>query len=102
MIITSKSGLLPSAQTMAARLARSGETDRTADTKHCYDSYKKSGEPAGERRFQMELVGRLSQEVRAATTTGRVQELKEQVANGTYQVDVEELARRMLLQQEDG
>lgn len=102
MIITSNTGFSPTAQTMAARLVRGGDTGSAAYARGCYDSYEASGEPAGARRFQMELVSRLSQEVRATTTTGRIQELREQVRSGAYQVDAEELACRMLLQREDG
>ncbi len=47
--------------------------------------------------YEMELRGRLSNEVRTATTSGQVAALREQVQNGTYKVDARETARKMLL-----
>ncbi len=46
---------------------------------------------------EMELRGRISQEVRTATSSGQVAALREQVRNGTYQVDAREIAKKMLL-----
>ena len=46
---------------------------------------------------EMELRGKISNEVRTATTSGQVAALREQVRNGTYQVDARETARKMLL-----
>ena len=43
-----------------------------------------------------ELVGRLSQEVRTATTTGDIRTLHQQVASGTYKPDASAIAARML------
>ena len=50
--------------------------------------------------FEMELRGRLSQEVRTATSSGPVAALREQVKNGTYQIDAREIAKKMLLLEE--
>lgn len=61
-----------------------------------YDSFTISSAPTGEDRFQMELVSRLSHEIRTSTTTGDIQALRAQVANGTYQVDASAIAARML------
>ena len=47
--------------------------------------------------YEMELRGKISNEVRTATTSGQVAALREQVQNGTYQVDARETARKMLL-----
>lgn len=47
-------------------------------------------------RFQMDVVSRLSQEVRASTTTGRIQELRQAVSSGEYQPDPAEIAKRLL------
>jgi anti-sigma28 factor (negative regulator of flagellin synthesis) len=50
-----------------------------------------------ENSFQKQLVGKLSQEVRAAaTTTGTVAALREQVGAGEYQVDPHAIARSLL------
>ena len=61
-----------------------------------FDSITISAAPTGEDRFQMELVSRLSKEIRTNTTTGDIQALRAQVANGTYQVDASAIAARML------
>lgn len=47
--------------------------------------------------FEMELRGKVSQEVRTATSSGQIAALREQVQNGTYQVDTREIAKKMLL-----
>lgn len=49
-----------------------------------------------ENSMRKELQGRISREVRCATTTGTVAALREAVQAGTYQVDANEIARRML------
>ena len=65
-----------------------------------YDSVDLSA-PAGRRSFQMELVGRLSQEVRTANTTGDIQELRQKVAAGEYHPDPMAIAGRMLFMVEE-
>lgn len=47
--------------------------------------------------YEMELRGKISQEVRTATSSGQIAALREQVQNGTYQVDAREIAKKMLL-----
>lgn len=49
---------------------------------------------------QMRLRSQLVQEVRAATTSGDVQKVREQLENGSYHVEPVEIARKMLLVQE--
>lgn len=61
-----------------------------------YDSATFSTVSDSNSRFQMDMVSRLSQEVRASTTTGRVQELRQAVASGQYQPDPAEIAKRLL------
>ncbi|MBS5144351.1 MAG: hypothetical protein KHY89_02375 [Butyricicoccus pullicaecorum] len=51
-----------------------------------------------EQSFTLEMIGRVTQEVRAATTTGDIQSLHDKVAAGQYQIDVDEIVRRILLQ----
>lgn len=46
--------------------------------------------------FRQALLGRISQEVRTATTTGTVNALREQVQAGEYKIDTESIARKML------
>ena len=63
---------------------------------HNYDSADFSA-PAGRKSFQMEMVSRLSREVRTANTTGDIQELLRDVAAGEYRPDPMAIAGRMLL-----
>ncbi len=49
----------------------------------------------------MELVSRLSHEVRTATTTGDIQELRRAVSSGEYTPDPMAIAGRMLFLAED-
>lgn len=66
-----------------------------------YDSVSFSAPASGEDKFRRALVGRLTQEVRAAHTTGDIAALRNQVASGTYAPDAMTVARRMLLLGED-
>ena len=61
-----------------------------------YDSSSFSAVTDSHNRFQMDVVSRLSCEVRTATTTGRIQELRRAVASGEYHPDAGEIAKRML------
>lgn len=61
-----------------------------------YDSSSFSAVTDSHNRFQMDVVSRLSREVRTATTTGRIQELRMAVASGEYHPDAAEIAKRML------
>ncbi|MEG1684179.1 MAG: hypothetical protein RR295_10120, partial [Oscillospiraceae bacterium] len=62
-----------------------------------YDHLALSPEPVGDRRFQLELVSRLSREVRAIASTGDIQALHRRVSGGSYHPDAMETAARMLL-----
>ena len=62
---------------------------------HNYDSVDFSA-PAGRRSFQMEMVSRLSREVRTANTTGDIQELRQELSAGKYTPDPMAIAGRML------
>ena len=62
-----------------------------------FDQVALSQEPGGESRFRMDLVSRLSQEVRTTTTTGEIQALHSQVQSGQYRPDAAQIAARMLL-----
>ena len=61
-----------------------------------YDSSSFSTISDEARRFHMDTVGRLTQEVRTATTTGKIQELRKAVTSGEYVPDPAEIAKRML------
>ena len=62
-----------------------------------YDSSSFHTVTDAESRFQLEAVSRISNDVRTATTTGRIQELRQAVSSGNYQPDPAEIAKRMLL-----
>lgn len=49
-----------------------------------------------ENSFQKQLQSKISQEIRTATTTGTISGLREQVQSGQYQVDAQNIARRLL------
>lgn len=69
----------------------------TASDHNKYDSVTLSSVPTKESRFHMDLVGRISQEVRTATTTGDIHTLQQEVASGSYSPDPAAIAARMLL-----
>ncbi len=60
-----------------------------------YDSVSISS-PRGDSLFHKNVVSRLSQEVRTATTTGNIQALRQQVAAGEYTPDPMAIAARIL------
>ncbi len=61
-----------------------------------YDSVDFSTVLKGEEAARANMVGRLTQEVRAATTTGTVQELRRAVAADEYVPDPVAIAKKML------
>ena len=63
---------------------------------HKYDQATFSNYAGKADSFQMNLVSRLSQEVRTATTTADIRELHEAVQSGTYVCDPYAIAGRML------
>lgn len=65
-----------------------------------YDSITLSTTSDGTSRFK-DLVGRLTQEVRTATTTGDIRALRSEVSSGTYQPNASAIAARMLFLRED-
>ena len=62
-----------------------------------FDSITLSGGDGTRSSYEMELRGKISQEVRTATSSGQVAALREQVQSGNYKVDAREVARKMLL-----
>ncbi len=66
-----------------------------------YDSVTLSSPTSGEKKFHAELLSRLSQEARTATTTGDIQALRRQVAAGEYHPDPAAIAARMLFLREE-
>jgi negative regulator of flagellin synthesis FlgM len=67
-----------------------------------YDSVTLSSQTE-ESRFRKELDSRLANEVRTAASTGDIQRLRKEVAEGTYTPDPMRIARRILyLDEEEG
>ena len=65
-----------------------------------FDSITLSADHSERNSFK-DLVGRLTQEVRTATTTGDIRALRQQVASGQYQPNASAIAARMLFLGED-
>lgn len=75
---------------------KTGRTSKTqAPQGSKYDSVTLST-PSRDSRFHMGLVSRVSQEVRTATTTGDIADLRQQVASGEYTPDPMAIAARIL------
>lgn len=74
----------------------------SGEARNKFDSINFSAPSSGEDKFRMALVGRLTQEVRAAHTTGDIASLRAQVSSGSYVPDPMSIAKRMLLLGEDG
>ena len=78
------------------------ERDVPSRTPPCpqYDSVSISHMPTGDSRRFQDILSRLSQEVRT-TTTGDIQALRQQVADGEYRPDPMAIAARMMFLRED-
>ncbi len=74
----------------AVKLQRGGESRR-------FDSIMLSTSDSVRSNYAMELRGKISREVRTATSSGQVAALREQVQSGAYQADAREIAKKMLL-----
>lgn len=99
MLSSSSSGVISAlAPTQVYRTAQ-GQPQRlkVAGNSNKFDSVSFSTPASSDDKFRMALVGRLTQEVRAAHTTGDIAALHDQVAAGSYAPDATSIARRMLL-----
>ena len=65
-----------------------------------FDQITLSARPGEESGSFRALVSDLSRPVRTVNTTGKIQELRRQVASGQYRPDARETAARMLLMAE--
>lgn len=79
----------------SAGTAGAGQVHRASGR---YDSCALSG--TQETSF-LDAVSSLFYQVRTATTTGKIQELRQQVQSGEYQISPREVAARMLLMEAD-
>ncbi len=65
-----------------------------------FDKVTIKGTDTGHSSFEMQLTGRISQDVRAATTTGSLSALRRQIEMGEYQPDPVSIARKILFFEE--
>ena len=93
-----RSERIASAPITAAGAVRSSGSRRVQSVEGQYDQITLSA-PAGQ-GFR-EMAASLSQQVRTFNTTGKILDLRDQVAAGTYRPDARETAARMLLLSED-
>ena len=85
----------------AVRPAKAYNAAKSNPANTNYDSADFSNYTGGNNNFRMNLVSRLSQEVRTTTTTADIRELHQQVSSGEYQPDAQEIAKRMLFCMEE-
>lgn len=76
--------------------ARSAEKGREAGG--TFDQVDISRESSGGSRFQKELAARLVKDIRASSSTGCVQQVRDQIQSGTYRLDAVSIAKAMLLE----
>ena len=89
-----------SAAPIAAGGPRTAGTKRAKATESSFDQITLSAGQAAGPAFR-DLAASLSQQVRTFNTTGKIQDLRGQVASGEYRPDARETAARMLLLSED-
>ena len=95
MQITRREGF-SSAPISAAGTIRPAGVRRGRAQEAKFDQITLSGQGEVSPTFR-ELAASLSQQVRTYNTTGRIQDLCDQVASGAYRPDARETAARMLL-----
>lgn len=101
MLVSRPEGFLP-IQVNSARTVGTSSADRTQPQDGRFDhiSLSNSGTQTDSSNFR-QLVSQLSHQVRTYNTTGKIQELRAQVSNGTYRISPKEIAAGMLLMKED-
>ena len=104
MRTSSRSGIIPSVGRSqiyyTPAVERDTHTQPIATDGGKFDSVTLSADSSNN-SFYKTLVGRLTQEVRAATTTGDIRTLRNEVAAGTYQPNPSAIAARILFIGED-
>ena len=102
MLITGIEGVGPIQKNTAAGRAGATGAQQAARRRGRYDHYTLSQTAVREESGSFrELAARLSQQVRTTNTTGKIQELRQEVRAGSYRIDPRETAARMLLMEED-
>ena len=97
MLVTRRDRVSPIASPGAARTSG---LRRVREAEGSFDQITLTAGQAANPSFR-ELASSLSQQVRTFNTTGKIQELRSQVASGTYRPDARETAARMLLLSEE-
>lgn len=72
---------------------------RTQITEGQFDKVNISRDSYGSDQFQKELVSRLVREVRTAHTSSDIQRIKSEVQNGIYKPNANEIAAKLLLEE---
>lgn len=75
------------------------QTRRNQTVQH-FDCFTSSGQ-VNRNSFEMELRGKITQDVRTATSSGMIAAVREEIQSGTYQPDPVAIARKMLLIEEE-
>ena len=102
-IVNEAAGAAAYAQTVsAAQNLQSAKTVRGAEKGResggAFDQVDISGASSGGSLFQKELAARLVRDVRASSSIGGVQQVRQQIQSGTYQLDPVSIAKAMLLE----
>ena len=84
----------------AVRSSGAKRVQTSAAPESSFDQITLSAGQAASPTFR-DLAASLSQQVRTFNTTGKIQDLRSQVASGEYRPDARETAARMLLMAED-
>lgn len=99
MLVTRRDRI-SSAPIAAPGAARVSGTMRARGAESSFDQITLSADQEASPVFR-DLAASLSRQVRTFNTTGKIQELRNQVASGAYRPDARETASRMLLMLED-
>ena len=100
MLVTRREGF--STAPVAAGAVRGTGAKRVRAAESSFDQITLSARAGQEANPTFrEMAAILSQQVRTYNTTGKIQELRQQVSSGEYRPDARETAARMLLMAED-
>lgn len=83
----------------AKGVEKSDSAEKASGAERSFDQVNISEHLSGAPKLQRELAARVVRDVRAAGSTGVVQQLREQVRSGTYRVDPKSIASAMLLEE---
>ena len=95
MLVTRRDRISPASIASAGAVRASG-AKHAKGAESSFDQITLSAGQEASPAFR-DLASSLSSQVRTFNTTGKIQELRSQVASGTYRPDARETAARMLL-----